>query len=102
VKTLGSTPEFSSKPTDDQTSNRTGRENWGDSFRDDSVRETQQEAENQSNSPARPRQTYIADYESETETRDERAEHGRPFVRKAEGDHQGRVYAAENESTKNA
>jgi hypothetical protein len=94
--------EFSSKPTDAQTSNCTGCENRGHSFRDDSVRETQQDAENQPDSPARPRQPYIANYESETKTRDERAKHGRPFVRETEGYHQGRVDAAKNESTKNA
>ncbi len=60
-------------PPDDKAAEGTCCKDWDGSFCNDGVGEAEQDADEQSDSPARPRQTNIANYKSDREPSDERA-----------------------------
>lgn len=89
-------------PADDKPPEGTCSQDWSGSLCNDGVGKTQQDADEQSDRPAGPRQTDIWNYESYGEPSDERPEHGYPLVGETHGDHERNINAAEDQTTKYA
>ena len=89
-------------PSDDESAYCAGGDDGRECFGDDGVGKAEQNSEEQAGEPSGPGQFYVANYKSQREARDERAEHGGSLIGKGERNHHGGIDAAENQSAKNA